>query len=182
VVVAERGAERQREQNELIARQSEAVIQENQRIADAARELVAKDAEARQEMARAHRELHGALQAERSGIDRQREALEQERREIAEQRQRDPIVAEAIHTFGTLIVCLVPLIVAAYALLRMGQANPESEELAEVLVREVAGENPILLPSQRAPALENRAANLPHDDSDTAPEDASAPVEPPGRR
>jgi hypothetical protein len=89
------------------------------------------------------------------------------RREVNEQRQRDPIVAEAIHTIGTLIVCLVPLIVAAYALLRMGKTNPEGEELAEILVRELAGENPILLPLQRAPALENRTANPPHDEPRT---------------
>jgi hypothetical protein len=179
VVVAERGAERQREQNELIARQSEAVIQENQWIAEAARELVAKDAEARQEMVRAQRELHGALQAERSGIDRQRAMLDQERREIAEQRHRDPVIAETIRSVGTLIVCLVPLLVAAYALSRMGQAQPEGEELAELLVRELAGENPTLLPSRRPPALGNRSEEPSDDDADAAPEDEPAPENPP---
>lgn len=179
VVVAERSAERQKEQNELLARQSEAVIQENQRIAEAARELVAKDAEARQEMVRAQRELQGALQSEQSGIDEQRAMLDQERREIAKQRLRDPVIAETIRSIGTLIVCLVPLIVAAYALSRMGQAQPESEELAELLVRELAGDNPTLLLSRRPPALEDLPGDLSDDAADSVPNDEPPPNNPP---
>jgi len=167
VELAERSAERQKAQNEVIAWQSKAVTLENQRIAEAARELVAKDAEARQQMIQAQRELHTELQTERSSLDRQKEAMEQERRDIAERRGRDPIVAEAVRSMGTLLVCLVPLIVAAYALSRLDRGPGDGQQLSELLIHELAGDNPILLPYRRVPAIEN--------DGDDPPEIAGNP-------
>ena len=81
-----------KQQNEMLARQSEAVIRENQRVTEAAKALVEQDATARQEMIAAQRQLSEQFHAARSGIDRERASLEQERREIAAQRHRDPVV------------------------------------------------------------------------------------------
>ena len=165
VELAERSAQRQKEQNETIARQSKAVTEQNQRVAEAAKELVAKDAESRQEMVRAQRELHSQLQAERSSIDRQRAEMERERSEIAQRRGRDPIVAEAIRGIGVLLVCLVPLIVAVYAVSRLDRGQPESEALGELLVHELVRDDPVLLPSRTAAALENHHADSPEEAS-----------------
>lgn len=161
VEVSERSAERQREQNELIARQNAAVTQENQRITDAAKELVEKDAEARREMIQAQRELSAELSSERSNIDRQREELESERREIAAQRGRDPIIAETVNAIGVLIACLVPLVLAAFALSRLAPDSSGGEELCELLVQELVSENPALLPSSpNRPAIEGDSAEF----------------------
>ena len=165
--LAERSAARQQQQNQIIARQAESVVRETQRITEAAKELVAKDAEARKAMIQAQRELQSELQTERSSLDRQREDLDQQRQTLAEQRIREPVIAEAILTVGTLLGSLVPLVIVAYALSRLGQAHPDVEELSELLVRELAGEQPILSPPRSVPALEHHGVTAdPPEDTD----------------
>lgn len=144
---AEQSVATQKEQNQMLARQSEAVIRENQRVTEAAQALVEKDATARQEMVAAQRQLSEQFHAERSGIDRERAGLEAERREIAAQRQRDPVVAEAVHIVGMLLLCLTPLALAAYALYRLDRGRGDGEELGELLIAELASDSPRLLPS-----------------------------------
>jgi len=155
---AEQSVATQKQQNEMLARQSEAVIRENQRVTEAAKALVEQDATARQEMVAAQRQLSEQFHAERSGIDRERTALEQERREIATQRQRDPVVAEALHVVGSLLLCLTPLALAGYALSRLDRGRGDGEELGELLVAELASDSPRLLPSPllRPAVLESR--------------------------
>jgi hypothetical protein len=142
----ERSARRQQEQNAVVARQSEAMIQETRRVTEAAKEIVAKDAESRQDLIRAQHELHAQVSAERASVDRQRENLEKERQRIASGRQQAPIVAEAIHSTGVFISCLLPLLVAAYALSRLDCGRAPSEELSELLIAEFTSEQPRLLP------------------------------------
>jgi hypothetical protein len=144
---AEQSVATQKQQNEMLARQSEAVIRENQRVTEAAQALVEQDATARQEMVAAQRQLSEQFHAERSVIDRERAGLEQERREIATQRQRDPVVAEAVHIVGMLLLCLTPLALAAYALCRLDRGRGDGEELGELLIAELASDTPRLLPS-----------------------------------
>lgn len=144
---AEQSVATQKEQNQMLARQSEAVIRENQRVTEAAQALVEQDATARQEMVAAQRQLSEQFHAERSDIDRERAGLEQERREIAAQRQRDPVVAEAVHIVGMLLACLTPLALAGYALYRLDRGLDHGEDLGELLIAELASDSPRLLPS-----------------------------------
>ena len=136
----------QRQQNELIANQSAAVTQESSHVAEGAKELVARDAQARQELIRAQTQAHEQQQEERASIDRQREALDGERRDIAETRVRDPIVGAAIQCAIELFACLSPLVLAAYALRQLGRANSTPVELGELLLNELASSQPTLLP------------------------------------
>ena len=151
--LAQHDLETQHQQNETIARQSGAVVQESHELAVAAKQLVAQDAQARQELIHAQHDLHGQLHEERTGVDRQRESLENERREIASQRQRDPILGAAIESAALLLGCLTPLLLAAYALRQVGRVNREPAELGEILLTELIDGQPKMLPWSSAPCL-----------------------------
>ena len=137
----------QRQQNELIANQSAAVVQESSHVAEGAKELVARDAQARQELIRAQQQAHEQLHEERASVDRQREALDGDRRDIAETRVRDPIVGAAVQGAIELFACLSPLVLAAYALRQLGRASSAPVELGELLLNELTSSQPTLLPS-----------------------------------
>ena len=161
--LAQHDLETQHQQNETIARQSSAVVQESHQLAVAAKELVSQDAKARQELIQAQRDLHGQLHDERTGVDRQREALDDERRAIASQRQRDPVIGAAIQGAAVLLGCLAPLLLAAYALKQLGRINREPAELAEILLTELAEGQSKVLPWSNALRLPQ--ADVPSGDS-----------------
>ena len=137
-------------QNSRMAEQSEAVIKQSHQLAEASRELVAKDAEARQELIAAQHDLTTQLNKQQSKIDLGREQLETGRREIAQQRHRDPIVAEAVGKFGIVIACLMPLLVAIWVISRLGSEEPDHAAVAELLTLELTADQPRLLPDNRA--------------------------------
>jgi hypothetical protein len=149
---AQQSMANQRQQNELIANQS-AVVQGSSHIAEGAKELVARDAQARQELILAQKQAHEQLHDERANVDRQREALDDERRDIAAQRVRDPIVGAAIQGTIELLACLSPLVLAAYALRQLGRANSARVELGELLLNEFTSSQPTLLPATESPRL-----------------------------
>ena len=142
--VALQSVHAQRQQNELVARQSAAVVQESGQVAEGAKELVARDAQARQELILAQKQAHEQLHEERASVDRQREVLDGERRGIAEQRVRDPIVGAAIQGAIELFACLSPLLLAAYALRQLGRASNAPVELGELLLAELTSSQPTL--------------------------------------
>ena len=150
VVMAEKNIAEQVRQNERMAAQS---IQ----IAEAAKRLVAADSQARQEMLQAQAALQDEIQGARNNVDRQRDLLESERREIADQRYRDPIVAESIGAVGLTIACLLPLILAGYVVHCLRHTVDSDEALSELLVMELAGEQPGVLTSSL-----NQAARIEH--------------------
>jgi hypothetical protein len=150
---AERSVESQRQQNEIIGRQSEQVVLESRALAEAAKEVVAADAQARQELISAQREMSQGWQAELSGVNRQRDELERERQTIADQRFRDPMIAAAVQTIGLLLVSLLPLVLAAYALRQFNQPVDDGGQLGDLLMEELATGEPILLPPQKPPLL-----------------------------
>lgn len=133
-------------QNEAIARQSEAILGETQKLAEAAQTLVEKDAEARREMVAAQRELQKKLVQQQAAVSTERDRLEEERRDLAQQLGRHPIVAAAIHNFGSLLACLLPLLVCIYLLYRMKGDNDSDQALGELLVQELTADRPLLLP------------------------------------
>jgi hypothetical protein len=132
--------QRQAQQNQLIAKQS-------QQVATATRQLIEADAKARHELIAAQAALETKLQDQRAGLDRQHEGLEQDRREVAEQRNRDPIVAAAITALGVTVAFLLPLAFCIYLLRAVSSPDIGTDSLAEMLVLEMASEQSTLFPS-----------------------------------
>jgi hypothetical protein len=172
---AERSVQEQSRQNETIARQSQTVVAESQTLAEAARKMVAHDAQARQELVAAQDRLNVQLNEQRAAIDTGRDQLEQERKQIAEQRHRDPLLAASIHTVGLLAAALLPLLVCMYILRQLGRSEPDDAAVDELLVHELVTDQPRLLPVPPIrPALEHHAGQDLRDDSapDPQPEPA----------
>jgi DNA repair exonuclease SbcCD ATPase subunit len=143
---AQQSMAEQRKQNDRIADQSQAIVQESHQLAEAAKELVKSDAEARRELIAAQQELTAQLNEQQSAIYTGHEQLEQDRREIAEQRHRDPIIAAMIRDFGLMIACLLPLLVAVLVIRQMQSQEPDHAAVAELLTLELTSDKPLLLP------------------------------------
>ena len=176
---AERTMSEQVRQNDRMADQSQAVVAESHQLAEAAKVLVERDAEARRELIAAQQELTSQLNGQQSAIQTGHQQLEQDRREIAEQRHRDPIIAAVIQDFGLFIACLLPLVVAVFVILQMQSQEPDHAAVAELLVLELTADEPRLLPG---PMSQRHA--LTHDDSKEAQHaliagDSTDAVEPP---
>lgn len=166
-------------QNDRMADQSQAVVEESHQLAEAAKEFVKRDAEARRELIAAKHELTSQLNEQQSAIYKGHDRLEQDRREIADQRHRDPIVAAVIQNFGMVIACLLPLFVSLFVIRQMQSQEPDHAAVAELLTLELTSEQPRLLPG---PHL--HPDKLPHDDEEEAHHallagDSTADVEPP---
>ncbi|MBT6155352.1 MAG: hypothetical protein HOH82_11870 [Planctomycetaceae bacterium] len=155
------------------AAQNERMAKQSHEIAEASRRLVQGDAEARKDLLAAQRQLTSELHSERASIDRQREEMERERQNIAAQRHRDPIVAQAIATFGLTLACLAPLALAAFIIRAVTQDGDENAALGDLLVVEMTSEKPMLLPIEPRPAaaLEHSPAK---DDNETVTTTASS--------
>jgi hypothetical protein len=151
----ERLADLTRQSLEQQARQNDRLMDQSQRLTEAAKDLVAADAQARQEFVALNRDL----QAERASIDRQREDMERERRELAAQRHRDPIIAQAIDTAGVLIACLLPLLVCLALLYVASKRGGDADAMNELLVRELAADRPGLLPAPAARCLADESGS-----------------------
>ncbi|WP_145346226.1 hypothetical protein [Rosistilla ulvae] len=136
-------------QNGRMADQSQAVVEESHQLAEAAKELVEHDAEARRELIAAQQELTTQFNEQQSAIYKGHDRLEQDRREIADQRDRDPIVAAVIQNFGMVIACLLPLFVSVFVIRQMQSQEPDHAAVAELLTLELTSEEPRLLPNPR---------------------------------
>jgi len=152
-------AEKQLARQEENARRAHDLQRE---VAEGSRRLVEADAEARRELAAVQR----SLQSEQSEIGRQRDQLEVERRDLAARRHLDPVIAEAILGIGTMLACLLPLILCWYLLQR--PATPVDDSIvAEHLLEDLVVSRPLLLPpgirritshDNTTPALNNSEA------------------------
>ena len=165
-------------QNDRMADQSQAVVEESHQLAEAAKELVQHDAEARRELIAAQTELTSQLNSQQSSVYAGHEQLEQDRREIADQRHRDPIVAAVIQNFGLVIACLLPLLVSVFVIQQMQSQEPDHAAVAELLTLELTSEQPRLLPGSQL-----RSDKLTHDEEEAhhalLAGDSTADVEPP---
>lgn len=136
-------------QNQRMADQTEAIVDESHQLAEAAKELVERDAGSRRELIAAQQELTSQLNEQQSAIYTGHEQLEQDRREIAEQRNRDPIIAAVIQNIGLVIACLLPLLVAVQVIWQMQSQEPDHAAVAELLTLDLTSEEPLLLPGPR---------------------------------
>jgi Flp pilus assembly protein TadB len=130
-------------------------------VAEASRQLVQADAKARGEIVALQRDLQQG-QAE---LGRQRDQLENDRRQYADQRNRDTIVANVILDVGMILACLLPLILGIALVLGLRDHTQTDSALTEILVEEIASDQPMLLPGTRP------SATLSHDpDADSRSE------------
>ena len=165
-------------QNDRMADQSQAVVEESHQLAKAAKELVEHDAKARRELIAAQTELTSQLNEQQSMIYTGNQQLEQDRREIADQRHRDPIVAAVIQDFGLVIACLLPLFVSVFVIRQMLSQEPDHAAVVELLTLELTSDEPRLLPSRQL-----RPDKLTHDEEEAQHAllagDSTDDVEPP---
>ncbi len=147
----------QKEQNDRIADQSQAVVKQSQHVAEAARDLVRQDAEARREMVLVHADLVSRLDKQRSVVEEARDRLEQERREIAHRRSRDPVIARAVESVGLSVLCLVPVAVSLFVIRQMTAGHADDAVVAELLTVELArtAQKLLSLPSASVAAIED---------------------------
>jgi hypothetical protein len=175
---AQQSMAEQRKQNDRIADQSQAVVEESHQLAETAKALVEHDAEARRELIAAQTEMTSQLNEQQSAIQLGHQRLEQDRREIAEQRHRDPIVAAVIQDFGLAIACLLPLLVAVLVIRQMHSQEPDHAAIVELLTLELTSEEPRLLAGA---TVTRRALSSPEQDEQHAliAGDSTNDVEPP---
>tara|TARA_A100001391_G_scaffold24884_2_gene13535 strand:+ start:138 stop:764 length:627 start_codon:yes stop_codon:yes gene_type:complete len=161
---AQQSMAEQRMQNDRIADQSQAVVAESHQLAEAAKELVKSDAEARRELIAAQIAITSQLNEQQSVIYTGHDQLEQDRRDIASQRHRDPIIATVIQNLGLTIACVLPLVVAVFVIRQMQSQEPDHAAVAEMLVFELTSDAPRLLPGPmtRRPALDHDAEEVHH--------------------
>lgn len=156
---ARQSMQEQAKQNEYLARQAEAVVQESQQLAEASKELVASDALARQDLIGSQERLTAQLHQQQAAVDAGRDQLEEERKRLAQQRHRDPLLAAAIENVGLIVACLLPLLVCIYVIRQMGSGEPDDAAVAELLVCELTSDQPRLLPGESLrSALEHQAS------------------------
>ena len=150
--IAELATQHATQQNEL----SRETVELQAELIEGTQQLVEADAQARRDFI----ELEGRLDQQRLEIARRHDDLEDERQVIAKQRIRDPIVADAVIAIGSLLACLLPLLVAGY-LLRCQLSEPDDHATIEILLQEITAGSPALMASNR-PALN-------HDSDSSAP-------------
>ena len=137
----------QQKQNARIADQSKAVVDESHQLAQAAKELVELDAQARRELLAAQSDLTTQINKQQSVVDAKRDELEQERREIAGRRSRDPIIASAIQYTGLILGCLAPLAICAFVIRQMQSQEPDHAAVTDLLIQELT--KPKILPGPK---------------------------------
>ena len=100
---------------------------QNQRLADATKELVSAEATARKSMLANHQNLQQQLQRERSQLDSRKSELDELRTEIELDRRRAPIIADAIFAVGGILGCLCSVVVGGlHPVLRQSQLGCRS--------------------------------------------------------
>ena len=136
----------QRLQNERMADQSGAVVEESRQLAETAKVLVEHDAQARREIIAAQSELTSQLNQQQAVVDVGRDQLEQDRQHLAERRYWDPIIALTLESTGLAIACLLPLAICFFVIRQMNSQEPDHAAVAELLIRELLCDQPLLLP------------------------------------
>jgi len=135
---------------------------EDARVARVAEEADARQADQNREISRlvaSQQALQQGIDGERRRLDQQRTALDDERRSIARERVRDPIIANALIGAVVLAACALPLVLALHVWCGANKADPDDGMLTELLVQELAADEPLLLPISSPPALVERPAS-----------------------
>jgi hypothetical protein len=113
--------------------QNQRVSQAHASLAEGSKQLVNADADARRDLA----QLQDKLRHDQANVGQQRDALEAERKSIAAERMQDSRCSSSLLTFGILLACLAPLVLAGIALVALNRGATQ-QEVSEVLVEELA--------------------------------------------
>ena len=130
----------------------ERLIQQAERFAERQSEQSRQVVELQHEVVSLQKEA----QIGQNEIGRQRDELEQERKEIAARRHTEPIIANAIVYVGTLLACLLPLLIC-WQLLSLAKEPAEDRDVTELLLNDMMSEHPLLICSSTQPSA--RLAN-----------------------
>ena len=125
--MAQENAQRQAAQNEEMARL-------NREVAEGSKRLVEASAEANDKLSIAQQTL-----------DSQRNQIDGERRSLADERHRESILGPLISTIGNLLICALPLVLCWFLLHGLRKGGQEAD-ISELLIEEIASEQPTLLP------------------------------------
>ena len=164
--VAELASRHATEQAEL----SRETVKLQAELIEGTHQLVEADAQARRDFL----ELEGKLDDQRAELGRRHDDLEEERRDIATQRYRDPIVANAVIAVGSVLACLLPLLLAGY-LLRCQLCEPEDHAATEILLDEIVATHPALVASGRPMIDHSPGTSVPRIAGDAQSPDGSDP-------
>ena len=113
------------------AQQNAAMAENSRVVAEGSKALIEAEKQSRQEMISLQQDLRG----DQAELGRQRDALERERRLQAATERRESLLAPALVTFGLLLACVAPLIVAGFSLVGL-YIEPTREE-GEALLTEL---------------------------------------------
>jgi hypothetical protein len=161
---AQQSVREQSIQNQHMANQSIAIVEESSKLAEAAKELVHQDAKARQELLAHHTQLSSQLNSQQSKLD-------QQRKDLANQLVREPVIAAAISSVGLLLACALPLALAGLLVWQTSQQTSDDAAVACLLVHEMTAEKPLFLPVPVLPKLTAKPiASQPSDHSDNVSE------------
>lgn len=136
--IAREAANRQAEQNQVMAELQE-------QVADGSRQLVEADARARHEMIGVHHDL----QNERSRLDSGWHDLNTEQRQIAGQRRTESLLVPLCQSAAVVLLAALVLGFSWYALASAHRGEASPEELNELLLRELVSDGPHLLSDDR---------------------------------
>ncbi len=132
--VAREAADRQAQQNNEMARM-------NREVTEGTRRLIEADAQARQETM----EVHHEIQAERVSLQTGFDQLETERKRIAQQRRTESMVVPAVQSGGSILLGISVVLFCLVLLVGFRQTENSDAELNELLLVDLAREQPRLL-------------------------------------
>jgi hypothetical protein len=132
--IAREAADRQAQQNTVMA-------ELNEEVASGTRRLVDADAQARQEIVSVHRDF----QAERRQLDTNWNALEEERRQMADRRQTESLLVPVAYYAGLVAVLTALLGFCWYVVVAANRSDHTDQELNAVLIETILADQEELL-------------------------------------
>jgi hypothetical protein len=149
VEIAREAADRQAQQNVVMA-------ELQKEVATGTKRMVEADAQARKEVVGVHRDL----QAERSRLDSGWNDLEDERRQIAGQRRTESVLVPVIQTAGVFLLVALVLGFSWYVIVQGRYGGVAESDVSELLLDELLANQPTLLIAEggQPPLLERSEA------------------------
>lgn len=125
--------------------QQRSLTEQSKALSESSGKLVEADSKSRKELVELQSRVQTQIEAQRQVVQQQRDSLEEERRAIATQRHRDPLVAGAIMQAVTLAIAALPIFLLIL-IIRSMRNEPNEFPLADVLITDLASEQPLLIP------------------------------------
>ena len=153
------------EEDEEARREREHVKAMQTQVTEATRELVSADANARKgwvEAQQSFEKTRSSIVKQQSDIQAGLDRLETERRTIAAARVTDVLMSGTIESIGTIVACLVPLLLLGWLMQRVWQHDVDPE-LDAAMVEPPASSFQVIRDDR---SLESHRRFITHDDSE----------------